>query len=55
MRTVEEGFDGSQVREAHCPVVRVRRARQRMTLEPDLLDAKRALAEAQTIVIATPL
>ncbi|MBQ3359867.1 MAG: NAD(P)H-dependent oxidoreductase [Microbacterium sp.] len=29
--------------------------RQRMTLEPDLLDAKQALAEAQTIVIATPL
>lgn len=29
--------------------------RQRMTLEPDLLDAKRALAEARTIVVATPL
>lgn len=29
--------------------------RRRMTLEPDLLDAKQALAEAQTIVIATPL
>lgn len=29
--------------------------RQRMTLEPDLLDAKLALAEAQTIVVAAPL
>lgn len=29
--------------------------RQRMTLEPDLVDAKRALQEADTIVIATPL
>lgn len=29
--------------------------RERMTLEPDLVDAKRALHEAQTVVIATPL
>ncbi len=29
--------------------------RQRMPLEPDLVDAKRALAAADTIVIATPL
>lgn len=28
---------------------------RRMTLEPDLADAKRALAEAQTILVATPL
>lgn len=29
--------------------------RERMTLEPDLVDAKRALQDADTIVIATPL
>ena len=29
--------------------------RQRMELEPDLIDAKRALAEAATIVVFTPL
>ncbi|KQQ67368.1 NAD(P)H-dependent oxidoreductase [Microbacterium sp. Leaf320] len=29
--------------------------RQRMELEPDLIDAKRALAEAQTVVVFTPL
>lgn len=29
--------------------------RARMTLEPDLADAKRALREADTVVIATPL
>lgn len=29
--------------------------RERMTLEPDLVDAKRALQEADTVVIATPL
>lgn len=29
--------------------------RQRMELEPDLLDAKRALAEAATVVVFTPL
>lgn len=29
--------------------------RQRMELEPDLVDAKRALAEAQTVVVFTPL
>ena len=29
--------------------------RERMTLEPDLVDAKRALHEAHTIVVATPL
>jgi putative NADPH-quinone reductase len=29
--------------------------RKRMTLEPDLVDAKQALAEAQTIIVATPL
>ncbi|MGJ0389660.1 NAD(P)H-dependent oxidoreductase [Microbacterium sp. CGR1] len=29
--------------------------RERMQLEPDLIDAKRALAEAQTVVVFTPL
>ncbi|KJL26941.1 FMN-dependent NADH-azoreductase [Microbacterium oxydans] len=29
--------------------------RERMTLEPDLVEAKRALQEADTVVIATPL
>ncbi|WP_194762476.1 NAD(P)H-dependent oxidoreductase [Microbacterium sp. UFMG61] len=29
--------------------------RERMQLEPDLVDAKRALAEAQTVVVFTPL
>jgi NAD(P)H dehydrogenase (quinone) len=29
--------------------------RERMTIEPDLADARRALHDAQTIVIATPL
>jgi hypothetical protein len=29
--------------------------RERMTLEPDLVDAKRALSEADTVVVATPL
>ncbi|TFB16138.1 flavodoxin family protein [Microbacterium sp. 3H14] len=29
--------------------------RERMTLEPDLVDAKRALHDADTIVVATPL
>ncbi|MCI1018773.1 NAD(P)H-dependent oxidoreductase [Microbacterium sp. C5A9] len=29
--------------------------RQRMELEPDLIDAKRALAEAATVVVVTPL
>lgn len=29
--------------------------RERMELEPDLVDAKRALREAQTVVVATPL
>ena len=29
--------------------------RERMTLEPDLVDAKRALSEADTIVVTTPL
>lgn len=29
--------------------------RERMTLEPDLVEAKRALQSADTVVIATPL